>query len=147
MDDSRGDEVTSLKHEAITEGIIIAFYHVYNALGYGFLEKVYDNALCYELRNRGFSIDSQQPLTVWYQGVAVGEYYADIVVNNCVIVEIKCATSLIVAHEAQLLNYLRATNMEVGLLLNFGPKPEFKRKIFSHRNSNPNPVSYPRSSA
>ena len=139
--------MTNLKHEDVTEGIINAFYDVYNGLGYGFLEKVYDNALCYELSRCGFNIASQQPITVWYQGVAVGDYYADIVVNNCVIVEIKCATSLVAAHEAQLVNYLKATNMEVGLLLNFGPKPEFKRKIFSHRNSNPNPVSYPRSSA
>lgn len=139
--------MTNLKHEDITEGIINAFYHVYNVLGYGFLEKVYENALCYELRKRDFIVDAQHPLTVWYQGVAVGEYYADIVVNNCVIVELKCATSLVAAHEAQLINYLKATDMEVGLLLNFGPNPEFKRKIFSHRNINPNPVSYPRSSA
>ena len=139
--------MTNLKHEDVTEGIIKAFYHVYNALGYGFLEKVYDNALCHELRRYGFRVDSQLPITVWYQGIAVGEYYADVVVNHCVIVEIKSATTLVAAHEAQLVNYLKATNMEVGLLLNFGPKPEFKRKIFSHRTPINNPVSYPRSSA
>lgn len=123
--------MADLKFKDVTDGIISAFYYVNNALGYGFLEKVYENALSYELRQRGFEVAAQQPITVWYKGVAVGEYFADLLVNRCVIVELKSTVALAAAHEAQLINYLKATGMEVGLLLNFGPKPQVKRKIFT----------------
>jgi GxxExxY protein len=136
--------VTNLKYEDVTSGIINAFYHVYNALGYGFLEKVYENALAYELRLRGFAVDAQKPIAVWYDGIMVGDYFADLVVNQCVIIEMKCSASINPAHEAQLVNYLKATGMEVGLLLNFGPKPEFKRKIFSQHAVIHQSNSYPR---
>ena len=138
----------SNKHSEITSGIIGAFYHVYNALGYGFLEKVYENALVIELRNRGFRVEQQKTISVYYQNQVIGNYFADLLVNNLVIVEIKAAKSLALEHEAQLLNYLKATKYEVGLLLNFGPKPLRKRKIFDNErkpglinstNVNPNP--------
>lgn len=139
--------MTDLKHKDVTDGIIQAFYHVYNKIGYGFLEKVYENALNHELRRRGFYTATQKPITVWYDNVIVGEYFADLIVNECVIVEMKCGDSISPAHEAQLVNYLKATGIEVGLLLNFGLKPQFKRKIFSRSNSDIGAVSYPRSSA
>lgn len=114
----------------ITERIIKAFYNVYNELGFGFLEKVYQNAMLIELRKQGLECISQQMISVKYNGVVVGGYFADIVVNNSVILELKAADCLIREHELQLINYLKATDMEVGLLLNFGQKPEFRRKIF-----------------
>jgi GxxExxY protein len=118
-----------LKHGEITELIIRAFYRVYNTLGYGFLEKVYQNALVIELARCGLKVQPQARIDVYYEGQMVGEYYADILVNDCVIVELKAAEALCEEHHAQLLNYLKATGIEVGLLLNFGPKPEMKRKI------------------
>ena len=118
-----------LKHGEITEQIIQAFYKVYNSLGYGFLEKVYQNAMVVELRRRGLNAQPQAKVNVSYEGELVGEYYADILVNGCVIIEIKAAECLCPEHHAQLLNYQKATGIEVGLLLNFGPKPEMKRKI------------------
>lgn len=127
--------MADLKFKDVTDGIISAFYHVNNALGYGFLEKVYENALSFELRQRGFEVATQQPITVWYKGVAVGEYFADLFVNRCVIVELKSTAMLATAHEAQLINYLKATGMEVGLLRNFGPKPQVKRKIFTRQSA------------
>ncbi len=119
-----------LKHGELTGDIIDAFYKVYNDLGYGFLEKVYENALAYELRERGYVVQQQLPINVYYQGVTVGEYFADLLVENCVIVEIKALEKLCEEHSAQLINYLKATDIDVGLLVNFGPKPETKRKVF-----------------
>lgn len=139
--------VNEMKHEEVTEGIIGAYYHVYNTLGYGFLEKVYENALTHELRARDFAVVTQHPITVWYKGVPVGEYYADLFVNGCVIVELKSAVTLTEAHEAQLINYLKATGTEVGLLLNFGPKAQVKRKVYSKATNGSQASSYPRSSA
>ena len=118
-------------HEEITSDIINAFYHVYNTLGYGFLEKVYENALAKELTKRGHSVKQQVPIQVFYEGEAVGEYFADILVDDKVILELKATEETAKAHEAQLVNYLKATDIQVGLLLNFGPKAEFKRKIFT----------------
>jgi GxxExxY protein len=115
-----------------TEKIIKCFYSVYNTLGYGFLEKVYENALYMELLNDGFSCERQKQIMVYYKDEEVGEYYADILVDNEIILELKAAESLSKEHEYQLINYLRATNIELGLLLNFGKKPEIKRKIFSN---------------
>ena len=126
------------KHSDITGIIIKAFYNVYNQLGYGFLEKVYENALLIELKKLGLECVAQYPVEVFYDDLKVGFYIADIIVNNCVIVEIKAAEALCEEHEAQLTNYLRATDIEVGLLLNFGEKIEFKRKVFSTEYKNLN---------
>lgn len=122
-----------MKHERITQAIIEAFYVVYNTLGYGFLEKVYEESLVCEIVHRGLVVQQQAPIEVFYREKKVGEYFADMLVNDLVIVEIKAVETLGEKHEAQLLNYLRSTNMEVGLLLNFGPKPQIKRKIFEVR--------------
>ncbi len=119
-------------YEDKTELIIKAFYKVYNALGYGFLEKVYHNALLIELALMGFELKSQHPINVYYEGNLVGEYYADIIVDDCIIIENKVSESLKEEHEFQLINYLKATEIEVGLLLNFGKKPTFKRKYFTN---------------
>ena len=126
--------MADLKHSETTGEIIKAFYKVYNSLGYGFLEKVYENALVIELGELGLVVDQQRPILVSYREQVVGEYFADIVVDNCVIIELKSARSLSREHEAQLVNYLRATNFEVGLLLNFGQSAEYKRKIFENDN-------------
>jgi GxxExxY protein len=122
----------TLKHEGLTGQIIKAFYKVYNELGYGLLEKVYENALALELQSMGLGVRRQQPTRVYYLGRQVGDYYADLVVENLVIIELKCAEGINDAYEAQLLNYLKATEIEIGLLLNFGPTPEFRRKIFNN---------------
>ena len=122
-----------LKHRDITEKILYAFFKVvYPGLGYGFLEKVYENALAIALRQLGLKTEQQAKIFVYFAGQIVGEYYADLLVENCVIVELKAAQCIALEHEAQLLNYLRATPYEVGLLLNFGPKPEFCRKAFDN---------------
>ncbi len=121
-----------LLHRETTDQIIKAFYKVYNTLGFGFLEKVYENALSAELITRGFQVESQKRLEVYYEDQLVGEYFADVVVEEKIILELKSAESLHPAHEAQLMNYLKATEIEVGLLLNFGVKPEFKRKLFTN---------------
>jgi GxxExxY protein len=131
---SGNKKVVSMLYSEITDKIISAFYKVYNTLGFGFLEKVYENALALELRNAGCSVVQQQKIAVLYSGVVVGDYYADLIVDNLVIVELKASDSLCEEHEAQLLNYLKTTSIEVGLLLNFGKKPEFKRKVFSNKN-------------
>ena len=124
---------TSLyKHSDLTEQIIGAFYAVYSVLGYGFLENVYVKALMIELKQRGMKADDQFPINVYYLGQQIGEYYADLIVNDLVILEIKAVKNLVDEHEAQLLNYLKATPYEVGLLLNFGPKPETKRRSFDN---------------
>ena len=136
------------KHAEITDKIIAAFYKVYNTLGYGFLEKVYDNAVVIELRKQGLEVISQAPITVFYEDNVVGEYFADLLVANAVIIELKAAKDLADEHEAQLLNYLKATPHEVGLLLNFGPKPQFKRKAFENtRKEWWNQKNNPRASA
>ncbi|MFQ6101988.1 MAG: GxxExxY protein [Anaerolineae bacterium] len=120
------------KHSDLTEKIIGAFFTVYGRLGYGFSEKVYENALVLELRKLGLEVEQQKRITVYYDGQVVGEYLADIVVEGIVIVELKAVRQLSKEHEAQLLNYLKATMVEVGLLLNFGPKAEFKRKVYDN---------------
>ncbi len=112
-------------HSEITEKIIKAFFKVYNTLGYGFLEKIYENALIIELKKMGFHISQQYNIKVYYDGKIVGDYFADIIVDNNVIVELKAAEGLREEHKTQLINYLKATDKEVGLLLNFGQTPEF----------------------
>ena len=118
------------KYAELTEKIIKAAQNVHNRLGYGFLEKVYHNAMVLELRKTGLEAASEKVITVCYDGQVVGEYFADIVVADKVILEIKAVQTVNTAHEAQLVNYLKATNIDVGLLLNFGKSLEVKRKIF-----------------
>ena len=119
-------------HEDLTGKIIGAFYTVYNTLGHGFLEKVYENALVLELRKQGMLAEQQKRIDVFYDRKRVGEYFADIVVDGCVVLELKAADAIAPEHEAQLINYLKGTALEVGLLLNFGPKPQFVRRIFTN---------------
>ena len=119
-------------HSDITEKIIETFYKVYNTLGYGFLEKVYENSVIIKLKQLRFSVEKQKKIKVYFEGNIVGEYIADLVVNKKVIIEIKAVEKLCEEHKFQLINYLKATNKEVGLLLNFGKKPEFKRVIFTN---------------
>lgn len=119
-------------HEELTNRVICAYYNVYNMLGYGFLEKVYENALALELRKSDLQVVQQEGVKVFYRGEQVGDYYADMVVNGLVILELKAADSLRCEHFAQLTNYLKATEKEVGLLLNFGKKPEFKRILLTN---------------
>jgi len=124
------------KYKLLTEGIIKVFYKVYNTLGYGFLEKVYENSLIIELKKAGIVAMPQTAIKVLYDGDVVGEYFADILVDNKVIVEIKAAKQLAQDHEAQLLNYLKATSIEVGLLFNFGVRPEVRRRAFDNTKKN-----------
>ena len=124
----------SLIHEKLTATIIGAFYDVYNTLGYGFLEKVYENALMIELEKIGLHAEQQVPITIFYDKKNVGNFFADILVENLVILELKAISDITISHEAQLLNYLKGSDLEVGLLLNFGPSPIVKRKIFQDRN-------------
>jgi len=120
------------KYKELTEKIIGAFYKVYNTLGHGFLEKVYENALLLELKKLNLNVLSQSPIKVVYSNKVIGEYFADVLVEGKVIIEIKAVKSLIAEHEAQILNYLKASEIEVGLLLNFGHKPELKRLVFGN---------------
>lgn len=122
----------NFKHSEITNVIIKAYFNVYNKLGLGFLEKVYENSLMIELNRLGLNCSKQVSIKVYYDDVTVGDYYADIVVENKVIIELKAAKSLCEEHEIQLVNYLKATNIEVGLLLNFGQETEFKRKVLTN---------------
>jgi GxxExxY protein len=117
-------------HSNITSIIIKAYYTVFNKMGYGFLEKVYENALLIELRKAGLNCKAQVAIQVYNDQVEVGYYIADIVVDNKVIIAIKAAESLCEEHEVQLVNYLRSTDIEVGILLNFGKQADFKRKVF-----------------
>jgi len=121
-----------IKYKELTDKIIKIFYRVYNKLGYGFLERIYENAMMIEFKRESIPAVSQSAIKVFYEDEIIGEYFADILVDDKVIVEIKAAKNLVVENEAQLLNYLKATNIEVGLLLNFGPKPEVKRKVFDN---------------
>lgn len=125
-------EYEAYKHVELTKRIIGVFYDVYNALGWGFLEKVYENALILRLRTCGLKAVQQKPITVYFDGCVVGEYFADVVVDDLILLELKTVEALGPDHEAQLLNYLRATRYEVGLLLNFGPKPKVIRKAFDN---------------
>ena len=112
--------------------VIKAFYEVYNELGFGFIENVYQNALFKELKHRGIPCVAHPKINVYYKGEAVGYYEADIIVYDSIILELKAVSRLMNEHEMQLRNYLKATDMELGLLLNFGPKPEVRREIFSN---------------
>ena len=120
------------KHKELTDKIIQAFYCVYNELGFGFLENIYQNALYFELLNRGYKVEPQKAINVYYKTQLVGTYRADLVVNDLIILELKAVDCLIEGHQLQLINYLKATDKEVGLLLNFGMKPEIRRKAFDN---------------
>ena len=120
------------KHQEITEQIIKGFYNGYPNLGYGFLEKVYENAMMIELRKLGLNATQQERIEVYYEGEVVGEYFADLLVAGKVLVELKAAQPIADEHEAQWLNYLKATKPAVGLILNFGPKPQIARKIYDN---------------
>jgi GxxExxY protein len=120
--------------EELTGKIIKIFYKVYNTLGYGFIEQIYHNAMIIELSAAGMNVETEKPVAVYYDGKVVGNFEADLVVEEKVILEFKAKEAVHEAHEAQLINYLRATNIEIGLLLNFGRKPDFKRKYFSNKN-------------
>lgn len=120
------------KHQELTEAIIRTFYEVYNELGHGFLESVYEEAMFRVLRQSGVSVQRQYPLPVRFRGEQVGDFRADLVVADNVIVELKAVRAFEPFHEAQLLNYLRASDLEGGLLLNFGPTPRLKRLVFAN---------------
>ena len=124
------------KHKELTDKIIQAFYCVYNELGFGFLENVYQNAIYFELQNRGFKVEPQKAIDVYYQTHLVGKYKADLVVNDLIILELKAVECLVEEYELQLINYLKATDKEVGLLWNFGMKPEIRRKAFDNSRKN-----------
>ncbi|MEJ2601239.1 MAG: GxxExxY protein [Anaerolineales bacterium] len=121
-----------MKHQDLSKKIIASFYTVYNALGYGFLELVYPNAMVIELTKQGLGIKSQHPVPVFYENQVIGQYYADLLVDDCIIVELKAVNTLAVEHKSQVINYLNATRFEVGLLLNFGKTPQIKRVIFDN---------------
>ena len=122
-----------MQDEALTKQIIGCAYRVHNTLGAGFLEKVYENALGIELRQQGLAVEQQAPIQVYYASQIVGDYYADLLVENRVIVELKAIRALDKEHEVQLVNYLTATGVDTGLLLNFGPSVQVKRKFREYR--------------
>lgn len=124
--------MNKLLHKEVSEKILKAYYNVYNSLGYGFLERVYQNSMYYELIDLGLDVVAQKQIKVYYKGKIVGEYFADLIVENKIIVELKATSVLIQSHSTQLCNYLKATNIEVGLLLNFGEEAEFERIIITN---------------
>ena len=124
-------------HRRLTRQIIKAFYEVYNELGTGFLESVYEKALYIVLRKGGLRVERQYPISVYFRGTVVGEYRVDLIVEEKVLIELKAVSSVLPEHEAQVLNYLKATKINLGLLMNFGNKPEFKRLIFDTKRNNP----------
>ena len=119
-------------HQELTKSIIGIYYDVYNELGYGFLEKVYHRAMIIELNKNGYKVEHEKKIEVFYKNEVVGIYIPDLIINKAVILELKCVEYLIEAHENQLINYLKATDCEVGLVLNFGKDPQFRRKIFTN---------------
>lgn len=129
-------DTDKLKHKEITDIILRSFYEVYNELGDGFLESVYENALYIVLSGYGVYVERQKEISVFFRSKIIGDFKADLIVNEKVIVELKAVRTLDTIHEAQLINYLKATNIEVGLLLNFGRKPEFKRFVYENQRKN-----------
>lgn len=124
---------SELLHRELTSSIIAAFYEVYSGLGYGFVESIYGSALEGELRDRGHAVSREHAIHVTYKGREVGFQRADMVIDQVVIVEMKAGPALPPFAERQLMNYLRGTKLEVGLLLHFGPKPEFRRVVSFNR--------------
>jgi GxxExxY protein len=121
-------------HAEVTDLVLKIFYEVYNELGGGFLESVYHKAFAIALRQAGLKVAVEEAVPVHFRGVVVGGFGADLTVNGCVLLELKAVSALDRAHEGQILNYLRATDFEVGLLLNFGPRPQFKRRVLENGN-------------
>jgi GxxExxY protein len=129
--------MADLLHKEISKPILQIFYDVYNQLGYGFLEKVYQNAMYFELIAQGYKVEAQKQIKVYYKNKLVGEFYADLLVEDAIILELKACEYLVSSHIAQLLNYLKSTQIEVGLVLNFGETPDFKRLVYTN-NRKPN---------
>ncbi len=125
-------EENMLKHKEITDQIIKAFYEVYNELGFGFLESVYEKALFIVLSQYGLQVEKQKEIEVYFRNDVIGNFRTDLIVENKVILELKAINKIIPIYEAQLINYLKATKIEVGLVLNFGSKPEFIRRVFDN---------------
>lgn len=123
---------SELKYANVSEKIIGVFYDVYNELGRGFLESIYEESMLIALRQAGLNVNRQVPIPVWFRGQKVGDFRADLSVDNCVLLELKCAKALDASHEAQILHYLKCTDVEIGLLLNFGLKPQFRRLVFDN---------------
>ena len=121
-----------LQHGDLTEKIIGVFYDVYNELGYGFLESVYEESLVIALSEASLTVERQLAIPVWFRGREVGQFRGDILVEGKVLLELKSTRILEAAHEAQLLHYLKSTEIEVGLLLNFGSRPQFRRLVFDN---------------
>ena len=124
----------SYKYQDLTKKIISCFYNVYNELGYGFLESVYENSIIKEFKKKNLKVQNQKEIDVYYRNEIVGNFIADIIVDDKIIIEVKAVKELKQIHEVQLVNYLKATKIEVGLLVNFGEKLEFKRKVFTEKN-------------
>ena len=119
-----------MQHSELTEKIIACAYKVYNKMGYGYLESVYEKCMLIELEGIGLNVETQKRLKVFYQNQIVGDFVADVIVNDTVIIELKSVSKIVKAHEIQLVNYLVTTNMPVGLILNFAKdKVEVKRKV------------------
>ena len=123
---------SQLKHAELTETIIGVFFDVYNELGFGFLKSVYRKSLQFALREKNLKVDAEVAVPVFFRGINVGDFRADLVVNDCVLLELKTAETIIIAHEAQVLTYLRATSLEIRLILNFGPKAQVRRLLFDN---------------
>lgn len=124
------------RHSELTKVIIGTFYEVYNELGHGFIESVYENSLTLALRAKGYEVHQQIAIPVLFRGTQVGDFDADLLINRLVLLELKVARTIEQAHIGQLMNYLKATQIEVGLVLNFGPRPEFKRVVFGNERKN-----------
>ena len=120
------------KHSELTNIIIGVFYEVYNELGFGFLESVYRKSFRLALIEKGLTVEEEVATPVYFRGKKVGDFKADLIVNKVILIELKTAETLVAAHEAQVLNYLRATSLEIGLLFNFGPKPQVRRLLFDN---------------
>jgi GxxExxY protein len=123
----------NLKYEELTDKILQVFFAVYNELGFGFLESVYENAMAIALNEAGLTVEQQAPIPVWFRGKKIGDFRCDLLLEKIVILELKSARNIGPEHMAQALNYLRATDVEVALILNFGEKPSFKRVVFDNR--------------
>ncbi len=122
----------NLLHRNLSDTILKIYFEVYNELGYGFLEKVYQNAMYFELKSQGYKVEAQKQIKVYYKSQLVGDYFADLLIEDSIILELKACECLMDEHKAQLLNYLKATEVEIGLLLNFGTTSEFKRSIYTN---------------
>ena len=120
-------------HAEVTDVVLEVFYEVYNELGGGFLESVYHKAFAIALRQAGLAVSVEVTIPVYFRGLLIGDFKADVTVNSCVLLELKAVAALDRVHEGQILNYLRATDFEVALLLNFGPKPQFKRFLLDNQ--------------